>query len=159
MFPSLVMIFLTSFNNYTPQLSQLNSPCVPVVDAVVLQHCQAIDLVDTCRFLATWRVFHRPGPNGVMKSIAIGSTSWELIFRKSGDQVLPSLKPTVRPWKRMVGILFSFWDDLLSGAMAVSFREGKQRLTGNEFRSTVFFSCNKSMDTKGLYIYIYTPEN
>ena len=37
--------------------------------------------------------------------------------------LLPSLKLIVRPCKWMVGILLSFWDGLLSGAFAVSFRE------------------------------------
>ena len=37
----------TSFNS-TPLVK-------PVVDAVVPQHCQAVDLVDTCHCPATWR--------------------------------------------------------------------------------------------------------
>ena len=36
----------------------------------------------------------------------------------------PSLKLTVRPWKWMVGRWISFWDGPISGAFAVSFREG-----------------------------------
>ena len=40
----------------------------------------------------------------------------------SSNGIIPSPKLTVSPWKRMVGILLSFWETLFSGAMLVSGR-------------------------------------
>ena len=40
----------------------------------------------------------------------------------SSNGIIPSPKLAVSPWKRMVGILLSFWETLFSGAMLVSGR-------------------------------------
>ena len=64
-----------------------------------------------------------PVGGGGEKRVFLGDKEWCFFCYFGGCLHSPNL--TARPWKWMLGRWISFWDGPISGAFAVSFREGK----------------------------------
>ncbi len=81
-------------------------------------------------------------------------------------KILPSLRPTARTWKWMVGILVSFWDGLFSGAILVLGSVSaaiKLQLIAmfllwvDDFCSDVFLGINSVISISFIHVFSHGP--